>query len=91
MVQATSPEVQHMQAPAPGSPKLVKIRALAPISVLKDKETVSVGPGQIIEVTEDQAKEFADRVFVNHYSVSGEHGEAFAEQSRFKVKRAERV
>lgn len=91
MVQATSPEVQHMQAPASTSPKLVKIRALSPIVVRKNNESVSVAVGQVIEVSEDEAKEFADRIFVGHYGCTGEHGEAFAEQSRHKLKRAERV
>lgn len=89
MVQAAAPEVQHMQAPAPSNQKLVKIRALAPIVV--GKNAVPVGVGQIVEVTEEEAKEFADRIFVGNYGVSGEHGEAFAEQSRHKIKRAERV
>lgn len=91
MVQAASPETQHMQAPAPSTQKLVKIRALAPIVVRKNNDSITVGVGEIVEVTEDQAKEFADRVFTGNYSVSGEHSEAFAEQSRHKMKRAERV
>lgn len=89
MVQTpVDPSVAQMQAPNT-TKRMVKIRALTPIVVGKD--ATPVGVGQVIEVTEEDAKEFADRIFVGSYSVSGEHGEAFAEQSRHKVKRAERV
>lgn len=79
-----------MVAPASNSTqKMVKIRALAPIVV--GKNAVPVPVGSVVEVTEEEAKEFADRIFVGNYSVSGEHGEAFAEASRHRTKRAERV
>lgn len=86
-----APETTQMQAPVSATPKLVKIRAISPILVTRGNEKVSVPPGQIVEVSEEEAKEFADRVFTGGYSLSGEHSEAFAEANRHRVKRAERV
>jgi hypothetical protein len=82
----------HMTTPGLAShPKLVKIRALAPIRVKRNGIDEILSPGDVSEVSEDEAKEFADRVFVGNYGVSGEHGENFAEANRYKVKRAERL
>lgn len=80
-----------MVAPSPNSTKLVKIKVLSPIVVKKNNEQVAVPVGTVVEVTEEEAQEFADKIFVGNYSVSGEHGEAFAEQSRHKTRRAMRV
>lgn len=89
----TAPDSQatQMQAAAPKSPKLVKIRALSAILVTQGHEKVSVAPGQIVEVSEEEAKEFADRVFTNGFSFAGEHSESFAEANRHRLKRAERL
>lgn len=91
MVQATTPETAHMVAPTPNTSKMVKIKTLAPIVIKKNNENLLVNPGNVVEVTEEEACEYADKIFVGNYSVSGEHGEAFAEQSRHKTRRAVRV
>jgi len=90
MTQAQS-DISKMQAAAPATPKLVKIKTLMPILVAKGNDKVSVPPGQIVEVSEDEAKEFADRLFTGGFAVSGEHSDSFAEANRHRYKRAERV
>lgn len=66
----------------------VKIKTLLPIALGKKGDNV-VGAGQIVEVTEDEAKEFADKTFSNVYSFGGERSDATAE--RHVIRRAERV
>lgn len=91
MAEATNDTTSQMVAKVPSTSKMVKIRALQPIAVKRGQDLVNIGPGQIVDVTEDEAKEFVDRVFVGQFGQSGEMSDNVAEASRHKVRRAERV
>lgn len=79
---------QLVATPA-GVPRLVKVRALQPIRPSGQQNIYA--PGEIVEVTEEDAKEFCDRVFVGNYGMSGMFPEQQAEAIRHRIKRAERV
>lgn len=86
-------DTSQLVAPAPNVPRLVKIRALLPImpsGQVKGQEQI-VAPGTVLEVTEEDAKEFCDRIFVGNYGMSGMFPEQQAELTRHRIKRAERV
>jgi len=63
----------------------VKIKAVRTIE-LKDGRQVK--KGEIVEVSEDEAKEFADKVFKGQYAFAGER---FNDIQRHNVVRAVRV
>ncbi len=82
---ATEP-AKALEAPAPAAPKLVKIKVLMPIALAADQ---MYSPGDVVEVTEAHAKEYADRVFKGHYDFGGERSDATATHHHFR--RAQRV
>jgi hypothetical protein len=67
--------------------RMVKIKTLKDIRL--DPEERVITAGQVVEVTEEQAQEFCDKVITGHFNHSGERDIQSTE--RHKVKRAERV
>jgi hypothetical protein len=62
---------QEQMAGEPTSAKTVKIKTLRAINVGTALEPMIVEPGQIIKVTEAQAKEFCDRKFAGYHPFYG--------------------
>lgn len=58
-----------MQQPQSTTKLVAKIKAIHPVR-LKDGRMVN--PGEVVECTEDDAKEFCDRTLTGQYDFSGE-------------------
>jgi hypothetical protein len=70
--------------------KKVKIKTVTAIHFIDETgKEKTIGPGLTVDVSEEVAKEFCDRVFTGSYSFSGERDNA--EDQRHSYKRAERV
>lgn len=88
-MEAPKPATQQMTAPAPSVPRLVKIRANTAIRLTGTNQMLS--PGQTGEVSEEDAKEFCDKIFVGNFGISGMFPDGQAEAVRHRLRRADRV
>jgi hypothetical protein len=86
----SSSDPKHMSNPPTDQTKMVKIKAIYPIRVGKgDAETV-ITPGNTVEVSESEAKEFCDKSF--NLGMKDTFGNRHPSEAHAKiVKRAERV
>ena len=78
-----------MTNPPTTQTRMVKCKALTDIRLDGRKDTPNFLAGAIVELTEDEAKEFCDKEFVGYHSHSGSMPDAAA--TRTKVRRAVRL
>ena len=90
------PKETKMVAGQKPTTKMVKIQALRDIRIDRpgpDGKTqhLNVKRGEVVEVTESEAKEFCDKIFKAHYAFSGERYETDGEVRKHHIVRAKRL
>jgi len=81
------PEETKLINPPAGQTKMVKCKVISGISVKRLGGVQSAG--MLVELTEEEAKEFCDKTFVGPYNFDGERGKKNA--TRTLLRRAVRI
>src|SRR5574343_307340 len=82
-----SPQETKLVNPPKEQVKMVKCKAISGIWLDRTKNLIP--PGQFVDLTEAEAKEFCDQAFVGPYNFTGEHSKKSS--TRNLIRRAVRV
>jgi hypothetical protein len=87
-----NPETTKMTNPPASQVKMVKVKALHPIRVMKGGHEHIVTPGQVAEVTPEEAHEFCDKKFqLGHRDAFGNIDPMMDASVKKEITRAVRV